>query len=127
MAVNPDFAGRTYPPSGPYAVDAALIAAFAAAVGSTDPVHTDAAAAQAAAVQAAARRFEDAGAIVEPLPPFTTREMADGIDLFWRLRSWLDISALPPYRRPVNTVFQNYALFPHMTVAQNISFGPTAR
>ena len=34
-----------------------------------------------------------------------------------------DIAALPPYKRPVNTVFQNYALFPHMTVAQNISFG----
>ncbi len=34
-----------------------------------------------------------------------------------------DISALPPYRRPVNTVFQNYALFPHMTVADNIGFG----
>ncbi len=34
-----------------------------------------------------------------------------------------DISALPPYKRPVNTVFQNYALFPHMTVAQNIGFG----
>ena len=34
-----------------------------------------------------------------------------------------DISGLPPYRRPVNTVFQNYALFPHMTVAQNIGFG----
>ncbi|MDA7966508.1 ABC transporter ATP-binding protein [Ruegeria sp.] len=29
----------------------------------------------------------------------------------------------PPYERPVNTVFQNYALFPHMTVAQNIGFG----
>lgn len=29
----------------------------------------------------------------------------------------------PPYRRNVNTVFQNYALFPHMTVAQNIGFG----
>ena len=29
----------------------------------------------------------------------------------------------PPYRRPVNTVFQRYALFPHMTVAQNIAFG----
>jgi spermidine/putrescine transport system ATP-binding protein len=29
----------------------------------------------------------------------------------------------PPYRRPVNTVFQNYALFPHMTVAQNVSYG----
>ncbi|MGH6931769.1 MAG: ABC transporter ATP-binding protein [Dongiaceae bacterium] len=29
----------------------------------------------------------------------------------------------PPFQRPVNTVFQNYALFPHMTVAENISFG----
>jgi spermidine/putrescine transport system ATP-binding protein len=34
-----------------------------------------------------------------------------------------DISHLPPYQRPINTVFQSYALFPHMTVAQNISFG----
>ena len=34
-----------------------------------------------------------------------------------------DIAPLPPYRRPVNTVFQSYALFPHMTVAQNIGFG----
>ena len=48
MAVNPDFVGRSYPPSGPHAVDAALIAAFAAAVGSTDPVHTDPGAARAA-------------------------------------------------------------------------------
>jgi acyl dehydratase len=48
MAVNEDFVGRTYPPSGPYAVDAAALAAFAAAVGTTDPVHTDADAARAA-------------------------------------------------------------------------------
>lgn len=34
-----------------------------------------------------------------------------------------DIAGLPPYKRPVNTVFQNYALFPHMTVGQNIAFG----
>ena len=34
-----------------------------------------------------------------------------------------DIAQLPPYRRPVNTVFQNYALFPHMSVSQNIAFG----
>jgi aspartyl-tRNA(Asn)/glutamyl-tRNA(Gln) amidotransferase subunit A len=53
----------------------------------------------AAAITAAARAFEQAGAIVEPLPAFTTREMADGIDRFWRMRSWLDISALPPERR----------------------------
>jgi spermidine/putrescine transport system ATP-binding protein len=35
----------------------------------------------------------------------------------------IDLSTKPPYQRPVNTVFQNYALFPHMTVSQNISFG----
>jgi acyl dehydratase len=48
MAVNPDFVGRSYPPSGPYAVDAALIAAFAASVGSSHPVHTDPEAARSA-------------------------------------------------------------------------------
>jgi acyl dehydratase len=41
MPVNADFQGRSYPPSGPYAVTAADIAAFAAAVGSDDPVHHD--------------------------------------------------------------------------------------
>jgi spermidine/putrescine transport system ATP-binding protein len=34
-----------------------------------------------------------------------------------------DVAGLPPYARPINTVFQNYALFPHMTVAENIGFG----
>ncbi len=34
-----------------------------------------------------------------------------------------DIAPLPPHERPVNTVFQSYALFPHMTVGQNIGFG----
>lgn len=34
---------------------------------------------------------------------------------------------IPPYQRPVNTVFQNYALFPHLTVAQNIAFGLTMK
>ncbi|MBV8913216.1 MAG: ABC transporter ATP-binding protein, partial [Acetobacteraceae bacterium] len=34
-----------------------------------------------------------------------------------------DITRLPPHRRPVNTTFQSYALFPHMTVADNIGFG----
>jgi spermidine/putrescine transport system ATP-binding protein len=34
-----------------------------------------------------------------------------------------DVTHVPPHRRPINTVFQNYALFPHMTVAQNVGFG----
>lgn len=34
-----------------------------------------------------------------------------------------DMSAVPSYRRPVNMVFQHYALFPHMSVAQNVSYG----
>ena len=34
-----------------------------------------------------------------------------------------DITYLPPNKRPVNTVFQSYALFPHLTVAQNVAFG----
>lgn len=35
-----------------------------------------------------------------------------------------DVAGLPPERRPVNTVFQNYALFPHLTLRENIAFGP---
>ncbi len=35
-----------------------------------------------------------------------------------------DVTRLPPYRRPLNTVFQNYALFPHMSVAENVAYGP---
>ena len=53
----------------------------------------------ASAVRAAAQRFEAAGAHIEEMAAFTTREMADGINLFWRMRSWLDIAALPPERR----------------------------
>ena len=33
------------------------------------------------------------------------------------------IDSLPPYRRPVNTVFQHYALFPHLTVEENVGYG----
>ena len=38
-----------------------------------------------------------------------------------------DVSGLPPYDRDVNTVFQDYALFPHMTVEQNVGYGPMVR
>ncbi|QPE05534.1 ABC transporter ATP-binding protein [Microbacterium schleiferi] len=34
-----------------------------------------------------------------------------------------DVTSVPPHKRPVNTVFQSYALFPHMTVQENVEFG----
>ena len=52
-----------------------------------------------AAVAKAARSFEAAGARVEPVEPFLTREMLDGLDTFWRVRFWADISAMPAGRR----------------------------
>jgi putative spermidine/putrescine transport system ATP-binding protein len=38
-----------------------------------------------------------------------------------------DVSGVPPYERNVNTVFQDYALFPHMTVLENVAYGPRVR
>jgi len=49
--------------------------------------------------------------------PTTGRVLLDG----------RDVSRVPPYRRNVNTVFQHYALFPHLTVFDNIAFGPRSR
>ncbi|EGW9214306.1 maltose/maltodextrin ABC transporter ATP-binding protein MalK [Salmonella enterica subsp. enterica serovar Enteritidis] len=46
-------------------------------------------------------------------PPSSGQIMLDGIDL----------AHVPPYQRPINMMFQSYALFPHMTVEQNIAFG----
>src|SRR6201992_2214767 len=34
-----------------------------------------------------------------------------------------DVAALPPHKRPTNTVFQSYALFPHLSVEKNVAFG----
>jgi spermidine/putrescine transport system ATP-binding protein len=39
----------------------------------------------------------------------------------------VDVVGVPPYRRHVNTVFQNYALFPHLSVFENVAFGPRIR
>jgi aspartyl-tRNA(Asn)/glutamyl-tRNA(Gln) amidotransferase subunit A len=52
-----------------------------------------------AAVERAGRDFAAAGAIVEPLAPFLTQEMLDGLDRFWRTRALVDMRAMPPERR----------------------------
>ena len=60
----------------------------------------------------------------------TTLRMIAGFEEPTRGRILLegrDVSRVPPYRRNVNTVFQQYALFPHMTVADNVAFGPRSR
>ena len=52
-----------------------------------------------AAVEQAARLFERAGAVVAPMRPFLTQAMLDGMDHFWRMRSHVDMKALPEQRR----------------------------
>jgi spermidine/putrescine transport system ATP-binding protein len=57
----------------------------------------------------------------------TLLRMAAGFDMPDEGRVFLDgadITRLPPDLRPVNTVFQSYALFPHLSVRENIAFGP---
>ena len=56
----------------------------------------------------------------------TTLRMIAGFDLPTEgqiLLNGRDITKLPPYQRPINTVFQRYALFPHMKIYENIAFG----
>ena len=43
------------------------------------------------------------------------------------LLNGVNVSHVPPYKRDVNTVFQQYALFPHMTVVDNVRFGPRSK
>lgn len=52
-----------------------------------------------AAVEHAARLFERAGAVVVPMQPFMTQAMLDGMDHFWRMRTHIDMKALPAVRK----------------------------
>ena len=56
----------------------------------------------------------------------TTLRMIAGFELPTEGRVWLhgeDVTSRPPFERDVNTVFQDYALFPHMTVGDNVAYG----
>jgi len=60
----------------------------------------------------------------------TTLRMIAGFEQPTEGRVWVngrDVTALPPQRRDVGMVFQNYALFPHMDVGENVAFGVRAR
>ena len=60
----------------------------------------------------------------------TTLKMIAGFEQPTRgqvILNGVDVSRVPPYKRNVNTVFQQYALFPHMTVADNVRFGPRSK
>ena len=60
----------------------------------------------------------------------TTLRMIAGFELPTEgevLLNGADVSRLPPYQRDVNTVFQDYALFPHMTVGDNVAYGLMVR
>jgi aspartyl-tRNA(Asn)/glutamyl-tRNA(Gln) amidotransferase subunit A len=52
-----------------------------------------------AAIEAAARRFEKAGAKIVAVEPVVSRSMMDGLNDYWRCRSWAEIGAMPPERR----------------------------
>ena len=56
----------------------------------------------------------------------TTLRLIAGFDVATAgqiLMDGVDVAALPPFKRPVNTVFQQYALFPHMSVRDNVAYG----
>lgn len=56
----------------------------------------------------------------------TTLRLIAGFDRPTSGSIWMDgtdLAPLPPFRRPVNTVFQHYALFPHMSVRENVGYG----
>ena len=60
----------------------------------------------------------------------TTLRLIAGFELPTEGRVWLhgqDVTNRPPFERDVNTVFQDYALFPHMTVGDNVAYGLTVR
>ncbi len=52
-----------------------------------------------AAVESAATAFEAVGATVVPIAPFSSRKMIEGLDRFWRMRSWMDYRGLSPERQ----------------------------
>src|SRR5262249_61692445 len=54
------------------------------------------------------------------LPPLAVLDMPDEGRI---LLDGEDIAKVPPYRRPINMMFQSYALFPHLTVEGNVAFG----
>ncbi|MGO4871086.1 MAG: amidase, partial [Roseiarcus sp.] len=91
MSLPPQNVDWRVGPKEPRGLRVGLLMEAGCGDGATAPVR--------AAIERAARDLASAGAIVEPLKPFLTQEMLDGLDRFWRMRSLIDLRALPAERR----------------------------
>src|SRR5208337_3467534 len=97
IPIDPPYIGRVAGPITRDAADAALMMATLSLLDAgcgVAPSHE-----VKAAVERAANDFEAAGARVEPLAPFLTQEMLDGLDHFWRSRALIDLEELKPEKR----------------------------
>jgi putative spermidine/putrescine transport system ATP-binding protein len=126
---------------------AAATPSTAAATPSTDPAGHDVAPRPAITLEGVEKRYGDViavagidlevrdGEFFSMLGPSgsgktTTLRMIAGFELPTAGRILLhgvDVTAVPPFDRDVNTVFQDYALFPHMSVSQNVAYGLVVR
>ena len=61
------------------------------------------------------------------LPDRARRIIKSALEAGRILLDGADVGNLPPYERNVNTVFQDYALFPHLSVGENVAYGPMVR
>jgi putative spermidine/putrescine transport system ATP-binding protein len=132
---DPTAAGTPAPSTGPAAVRLErLVKRFSGDVGKRVAMSTGATGDVVTAVDGVDLEIRD-GEFFSMLGPSgsgktTTLRLIAGFELPTEGRVWLhgvDVTTRPPFERDVNTVFQDYALFPHMTVGDNVAYGLTIR
>jgi len=147
IPINPPFFGRVAGPMTRTTADAALLMSVVSAPDARDymslppadiawdsynefspkgkriALHLDAGCGLAvephtvAAITAAAKTFEDAGAIVEIIPPFFSEEALHELDTFWRVRGWVDYNDMPAERRKLLLPF----IIEWLSAGENVS------
>ncbi len=147
IPINPPFFGRVAGPMTRTTADAALLMSVVSAPDARDymslppadirwnsyaefspqgkriALHLDAGCGLAvephtfAAITAAAKTFEDAGAIVELIPPFFSEQALHELDTFWRVRGWVDYNDMDPERRKLLLPF----IIEWLSAGENVS------